>query len=64
MNCPFCEKEMKIGTLSGDGRTKVRWDADGEEIGLFDKMFIGLVDAEYTYPNSALRVTIVKIAKR
>ena len=29
---PFCEKEMKKGTLSGDGRTKVRWDADGEKI--------------------------------
>ena len=55
MNCPFCEKEMTKGTLSGDGRTKVRWDADGEKIGLFDKMFIGLVDAEYTFTKFRIK---------
>lgn len=32
MNCPFCNKEMIKGVITGNGRAKVRWYADGEKI--------------------------------
>lgn len=32
MNCPFCNKEMIKRVITGDGRAKVRWYADGEKI--------------------------------
>lgn len=31
MICPFCSKEMKSGTLTFDGRTRLRWIPDDED---------------------------------
>ena len=38
MKCPYCNNEMKKGILSGDGRSKVRWIANNEHIGMMDKL--------------------------
>ncbi len=42
---------MKPGTLTGDGRAKVRWKVQGEKIGISDKLFTekGCVRANYTF---------------
>lgn len=50
MNCPFCNKEMIKGVMTGDGRRKVRWHAEGEKISLTESAFTekGLIDANYT----------------
>lgn len=49
MKCPYCGEEMQHGTITGDGRSKVCWEADGEKIGFFDKLVgVGLIDAKYT----------------
>lgn len=49
MKCPYCGEEMKKGILSGDGRSKVRWISDEEQVGVFDKLAgKGMVDAKYT----------------
>ena len=50
MICPFCEKEMQQGILSGDGRQAVTWKAGSSKTGAFDRLFgIGKVTAaEYT----------------
>lgn len=50
MNCPFCNKEMIKGVISGDGRARVRWHADGEKTGLIESTFTekGFIDANYT----------------
>lgn len=49
MNCPFCNKEMIKGVITGDGRAKVRWYADGE-IDPIESTFTekGCIDANYT----------------
>lgn len=50
MKCPFCSKEMIKGVITGDGRTKVRWHAEGEEIGLIEAAFTekGVINAKYS----------------
>lgn len=50
MVCPFCEAEMQHGRLTGEGRSKVVWERDGEKLGFLDKIGgIGAVDAKYTF---------------
>lgn len=29
MNCPWCEREMQAGTITGDGRSKARFQPEG-----------------------------------
>ena len=49
MKCPFCNKEMIRGIMSGDGRSKVYWEADGEKVGVLEKICgKAMIDAEYT----------------
>lgn len=49
MICPFCGEDMKKGTLSGDGRSKVRWFTDSEKARLGDIITgKGTVTAKYT----------------
>jgi len=49
MECPFCGKEMVKGVLSGDGRSRVRWEAKGEETGFLEKVLgKGMIDVEYS----------------
>ncbi len=38
MKCPYCEKEMKKGILSGDGRTKVRWKEGNKKADIWDTL--------------------------
>ena len=38
MKCPFCEQEMIAGEMSGDGRSRVYWEAYGDKLGLADKI--------------------------
>ena len=35
MKCPYCSREMKKGVVRGDGRTPVKFMAEGENPGLF-----------------------------
>ena len=39
MKCPYCNKEMQLGKIIGDGRLKVRWCADGEKMGINDRLY-------------------------
>lgn len=38
MKCPFCEQEMILGTISGDGRSRVFWTTAEDKISLMDKI--------------------------
>lgn len=38
MNCPYCEKEMEKGVISGDGRSGVYWKAGEKRAGFMDKL--------------------------
>ncbi len=38
MNCPFCNKEMIKGIISGDGRSRVAWKAGDKKRGLVDAL--------------------------
>ncbi len=38
MICPFCNKEMKKGILSGDGRSMLTWKAGNKKAGFLDKI--------------------------
>lgn len=50
MKCPYCEAEMTEGRLQGDGRTTLRFIADGDKIGFAGYINgKGRVDAKYTF---------------
>ncbi len=38
MICPFCNKEMIKGVLSGDGRSMVTWKAGDKKANVLDKI--------------------------
>ena len=38
MECPFCKQEMTAGIMSGDGRSKVFWEASEDKLGVMDKI--------------------------
>ena len=38
MKCPFCDREMKKGIISGDGRGRVYWKSGDKKAGLADKL--------------------------
>ncbi|MBR1863354.1 MAG: hypothetical protein IJ806_04640 [Ruminococcus sp.] len=38
MICPYCNKEMKKGILSGDGRSAVTWKEGDKKAGFYDKL--------------------------
>ena len=42
MKCPYCEKEMVKGILSGDGREPVTWKAGDKKAGAFDRWVLGM----------------------
>jgi len=49
MKCPFCEKEMEKGVMSGDGRSKIYWQPKNEKLGVMDKIVgKGMIDADYS----------------
>lgn len=49
MKCPFCEKEMKKGVISGDGRSRIFWEPQNEKLSVMDKIVgKGMIDAEYS----------------
>lgn len=48
MKCPFCEKEMKKGVMSGDGKSKIFWEPQNEKLGVMDKLVgKGMIEADY-----------------
>lgn len=57
MKCPFCEREMVAGTLSGDGRSPVLWEMEGKKLGVLDKLGGkgALKDVEY-HPLSGFTI--------
>ncbi len=56
MKCPFCEKEMKRGIMSGDGRSKIFWEPENEKLGVIDKIVgKGMIDAEYSLTKFKIR---------
>ena len=38
MKCPFCDKEMTKGFISGDGRSGVYWNEGAEKRSVADKI--------------------------
>ena len=36
MLCPYCGREMKVGILSGDGRSPVTWKQGEKKAGIMD----------------------------
>lgn len=48
MNCPICGNEMLKGILTGDGRDKIRWEAEYTPTSLIDRIRgKGEIDTEY-----------------
>lgn len=66
MKCPFCGGEMQEGSLSGDGRSRVRWEADNEEkAGLLEKALgKGAVSAEYSLSKFKMRGSYCPACKK
>lgn len=52
MKCPYCNKEMEQGIISGDGRYGVYWKTGNKKANIIDKL-IGkarVIEAvDYTY---------------
>ena len=48
--CPYCNNNMKEGFISGDGRSRVRWEDANEKVGRFEKAITnkGCIAAKYT----------------
>lgn len=38
MDCPYCDREMDKGILSGDGRSNVRWKSGSKKAGFMDTL--------------------------
>ena len=38
MKCPYCEKEMQRGSISGDGRSGVYWKSGDKKANFGDKL--------------------------
>ena len=41
MKCPYCEQEMRLGTLSGDGRKMLHWK-EGSKKASFGDLIAGI----------------------
>ncbi|MBQ5311948.1 MAG: hypothetical protein ILP19_07920 [Oscillospiraceae bacterium] len=39
MKCPYCDSEMQKGMITGDGRSAVKWQADGDKPNVLDRIF-------------------------
>ncbi|MBE6901283.1 MAG: hypothetical protein E7478_02305 [Ruminococcaceae bacterium] len=66
MICPFCDKEMLKGTMSGDGRTRIRWKEGDKPMGIFEGIGgIGLVTAaKYTWGAFAIKTYFCRKCKK
>lgn len=42
MKCPYCDKEMVKGIMSGDGRTPISWTAGEKKARAFDRWVLGM----------------------
>lgn len=55
MKCPYCNAEMHHCTITGDGRSKVRWEQEGEKAALLDRLTgKGELDARYTLASFSI----------
>ena len=54
MNCPYCGSEMQSGSIHFDGRSRIKWKADGQQPSFWDSLGgIGcLAEAEYGFWGS------------
>ncbi len=65
MKCPFCEKEMKSGILTGDGRSKIFWEPEDEKPGVMDKIVgKGMIDAEYSLSKFKIQADYCDACKK
>ena len=65
MKCPFCENEMQIGLITGDGRTKVHWTPEGEKLSLIDNIVgKGRIDADYTLSQFKIKANYCTKCKK
>ncbi len=49
MICPWCKKEMQAGIISGDGRSRVRFQPDGVKYSFGDILAgVGILEAAQT----------------
>ena len=56
MNCPWCEREMQMGEITGDGRTRLRFQPEGKKL-TFGEMLCGtglLTAARYKWAGCYL----------
>lgn len=50
MKCPYCENEMQVGILRGDGRSAVKFLKNGEKHSFMDTMEgKGRIDTKYSW---------------
>lgn len=65
MKCPYCEKEMQPGVMSGDGRSKVYWEPVNMKLGFMDKLVgKGQVDAEYSLTKFSIKTEYCASCKK
>ncbi len=57
MKCPYCNDEMKKGTITGDGRAKVKWVPEGDKIGAGDLFTEKGVLSAPTYSMSKFKMS-------
>lgn len=38
MKCPYCNGEMELGVISGDGRSGVYWKTGDKKVNFMDKL--------------------------
>ena len=66
MICPICGKEMVHGTLSGDGRSAVRWEEEETKRPFMDKLVgIGKVTAaKHTLTTFTIEADYCRFCKK
>lgn len=65
MKCPFCENEMQLGLITGDGRSTVHWTPEGEKLGVLASMVgKGRIDADYTLTKFSIKANYCSKCKK
>lgn len=65
MKCPFCERKMQKGVISGDGRRKIFWEPQNEKLGVMDRIVgKGMIDADYSLAIFKIHADYCKVCKK
>ena len=52
MVCPYCNKEMQKGVISGDGRAPVSFNAGDKKVNMFEQLAgVGVIEAVKYVPK-------------